>query len=309
MGKVLIIGIFVISAIFIIIILSVQSETGNSREGISRNLTEIQAKALCREALNYGIKKVKDAGSSATLPSYTQPFVDFEIGDGIIDSIEYIAIGDTMKISSYATYQNVNNTFQHKSTAFVTWALATGSAAITANGAINQGGSATITGGTLPYLNPPLDFEEFFGMTKDYMRDNEADWVLENYPAVMNPDPDPDSLWISGTTYVTTGELRVTRTDWDGEGILVVEGDANFNGGSFRGVMWITGSLIVTGNENFSGAIYVEGIDPLGGEATAVPILGDCTITYDASVILSVMGNIGQVLSYELKVLSIFEDD
>ena len=42
MGKVLIIGIFVISAIFIIIILSVQSETGNSREGISRNLTEIQ---------------------------------------------------------------------------------------------------------------------------------------------------------------------------------------------------------------------------------------------------------------------------
>ena len=58
MGKVLILGIFFISAVFIIIILSVQGETSDSREDISRNLTEIQAKALCREALNYGIKKV-----------------------------------------------------------------------------------------------------------------------------------------------------------------------------------------------------------------------------------------------------------
>ena len=304
MGKVLIVGIFFISAIFIIIILSVQSETGDSREDISRNLTEIQAKALCREALNYGIKKVKDAGSSATLPTYTQTFVDYEIGDGIIDSIQYTSVGDTMKISSYATYQNSNNIFHHKSTAFVTWASSYGSAAITANGEINQGGNATINGGTLPNLNPPLDFEEFFGMTKAQMR------AIADNDLV---DPNNNQSGVTGVTYVTftgayPGTFRVTKTSWNGTGILVVDGDAEFTGGSFTGVMWIVGRLRVNGNNGFHGAIYVEGIGS-GGEIQAVPILGNCSITYDEAAVIAALGHAGQILTKSFKVLSIFEDD
>ena len=308
MGKVLILGIFFISAIFIIIILSVQSETGDSREGISINLTEIQAKALCREALNYGIKKVKDAGSSADSVTYTQTFVDYEVGGGIIDRIEYTAIGDTMKISSYASYQNGNNTFHHKSTAFVTWALATGSAAIVANGEINVGGNATVDGGILPNLDPPLDFEAFFGMTKVQMQA-----IADN--DLVDPHNNPGG--VSGVTYVTfsgafPGTFRVTNPSWVGNGILVVDGDVELTGGTFTGVMWVVGRLRINGVDGFSGAIYVEGLDAYG-EIQAVPLLGTCVISYEEGVIDSVMSTIGitnwETLNLELKVISMFEDD
>jgi len=314
MGKVLIVGIFFVSAIFIIIILSSGGAIDKGLEDVSKNFTEMQVKQLCSGALDYGIKKVNIAGADS-LETYTQTFIDFEVGKGIIDSIEYVTIGDTMRISAHATYQDGDNTFHHRSTSFVTWALVNGTAAITANGPINVDGSAVVNGKLLPNLNPPLDFEEFFGMTKVQMQAI-ADTVEtdpSNNPDLYLAGPGSDTLSTSGTTYIKfsnpTSELKVTTNGWKGEGILVVEGDARFNGGTFNGVMWITGSLIVTGNENFSGAIYVEGIDPSGGEATPVPLLGNCEITYDAGAIIDAMGIIGQVMSYELKVISIFDDD
>ena len=309
MGKVLIVGIFVISAIFIIIILSVQGETSDSREGISRNLTEIQAKQLCREALNYGIKRVKDAGSSATLPTYTQTFVDFEIGDGIIDRIEYTAIGDTMKISSYASYQNGNNTFQHKSTAFVTWDSSYGAAAITANGYIDVGGNADVES-TIPNVNPALDFEDFFGITKAEMRAI-AD-IVYNHDMV---DPPNNPGGISDVTYVSftnpNGILKVTQSSWSGSGLLVVDGNCSITGGYFSGVLWVTGNLFIRGNDGFEGAIYNEGINSSGGSTLEVDVLGTSIIHYNPASIDSAFALIGQpyITSSKLKVISMFEDD
>lgn len=305
MGKILIVGIFVISALFIVIILSVRDRVEETPDLLSKNLTEIQSKTLCREALNYGIKKVNDAGVLAIPETHMETFVDFEIEDGLIDSIEYTTTNDTVKISSYATYNNDNDTFHHKSTVIVTWAHQYGDAAVIANGPIDVSGSAVINGLTIENVNPPLDFEEFFGMTKAEMRAI-ADYDLVN-PS-PNPDPDPDpSLWVSGVTYVTGNTFKVTTSAWSGTGILVVDCDARFNGGSFTGVIWVTGTLLVTGNEVFNGAVYNEG----EGEATpaTVSILGDSEITYDEGAIILALGHVGQVLTYELKVVTVYEDD
>ena len=56
------------------------------------------------------------------------------------------------------------------------------------------------------------------------------------------------------------------------------------------------------------GAIYVEGIGP-GGEILPVPVLGNCEISYDEAAIMLALGYVGQVFTYELKIISMFEDD
>ena len=304
MGKILIVGIFVIAALFIVIILSVRDRVDNSPELLSKNLTELQAKALCREAINYGIKKVNDAGDSGLPTTHMQTFVDFQIGNGIIDSIQYTTINDTVSISAYASYQNNNDTYQHKSTALVTWAPKYENGAIVANGDIDVTGSAVVNGDLIPDVIPLLDFEEFFGMTKAEMQA-----IADN--DMVDPRNNPGG--ISGITYMSfsgsyPGTLMITTTSWNGTGILVVDGDANFTGGSFTGIMWIVGRLRVNGNNGFYGAIYVEGIGP-GGEILPVPVSGDCEITYDETAIMLALGYVGQILTYELKIISIFEDD
>ena len=304
MGKLLVIGVFAIAAIITVILLSFQDNAKAAPELLSKNLTELQAKTLCREALNYGIKKVSDAGSLASLPTYTTTFVDFQIGEGIIDSIKYTTINDTVTISAYATYHNDNDTFQHKSTAIVTWAPKYDNAAIVANGEIDVSGSAVVNGNLIPDVNPLLDFEEFFGMTKAEMRA-----IADN--DLVDPGNNPSG--VSGVTYTSftgsyPGTFRVTTTAWNGSGILIVDGDAEFTGGAFSGVMWIMGRLRVNGNNGFYGAIYVEGIGP-GGTILPVPVSGDCEISYDEAAIMLALGYVGQILTYELKVLSIFEDD
>ena len=304
MGKVLIIGIFVTSALFVVIILSVRDGVEDTPELLSENLTELQAKQLCREAINYGIKKVNDAGDSGLPETHMQTFVDFQIGEGIIDCIQYTTINDTVTISAYATYHHDNNTFQHKSTALVTWALKYENAAIIANGDIEVIGSAVVNGNLIPDVIPLLDFEEFFGMTKAEMRA-----IADN--DLVDPGNNPSG--VSGVTYASftgsyPGTFRITTTAWNGNGILVVDGDAEFTGGSFTGVMWIMGRLRVNGNNGFHGAIYVEGIGP-GGEILAVPVSGDCEISYDETAIMLALGYVGQILTYELKIISLFEDD
>lgn len=304
MGRLLIIGVIVMAGIISVIFLSYQDRAKEAPILLSKNLTEIQAKTLCREALNCGIKKVNDAGVSSLPATHIQTFVDFQIGEGIIDSIQYTTINDTVTISAYATYHNDNDTFQHKSTAIVTWALKYDNAAIVANGDIDVTGSAVVNGNLMPDVNPLLDFEEFFGMTKAQMKA-----IADN--DLVDSGNNPSG--VSGVTYASftgsyPGTFRITQTAWNGNGILVVDGDAEFTGGSFTGVMWIMGRLRVNGNNGFYGAIYVEGIGP-GGTILPVPVSGNCEISYDETAIMLAMGYVGQILTYELKVLAVYEDD
>ncbi|MDA3813058.1 MAG: hypothetical protein PF570_02270 [Candidatus Cloacimonetes bacterium] len=302
MGKLLIVAILVIGAIFVLIILSVQDKTDEVPELASSNLAELQAKALCREALIYGMRNINNGTVPLTTGTNTQTYTNFEVMEGTIDSIQYTinTSNDTIEINSYATYQNEADIIQHKSTALVNRFPTYAQGAMYANGSINVGGSADITGDIIQNCDPPLDFEGFFGRTMAEM-DSMANNHFIDPP--NNPAGFEDITWVSFAS--EGGELKVTTSAWTGSGILIVDGDAQFSGGSFDGIMWITGELFINGNNGFDGAIYVEG----GITYEDVTVLGNCQITYDLDAILAAFEDATLTLDYDLKILSIFEDE
>lgn len=300
MGKMLIVALLVIGSIFTLIILSVQDKTEEVPELLTSNLAELQAKALCREALVYGMNKVNE-GSVATSPGNTiHTYPNLEVLDSTIDSIQYIAnaTNDTVEVSSYASYQVDDEIFQHKSTAVVYWVPTSAQGAMYANGDITVTGNAVVLGNIFTNSNPRLDFEELFGMTKAQM-EAIADNHYVNPP--NNVSPVEDITWISGN-------VMVTQNNWDGSGILVVDGNAIFNGGSFSGIMWVTGNLMINGNNGFHGAIYIEGGTQLE-DIEDVNVLGTCLIEYDVQAIIDAFADVSLTLDYEIKIFSMFEDD
>jgi hypothetical protein len=302
MGKLLIVAIFIAAAVITVILLSVQDKTEEVPELSSSNIAELQAKALCHEAIVYGMRNLNDGTVVLSSGENTQTYANFEIMDGTIDSIQFMSntTNDTIEIISYAGYQSAGETIQHKSSALVCWIPTHAQGAMYANGDIVVGGSADITGDLIENCDPPLDFEDFFGITKAEM-DAIADNHFEDPP--NNPAGFEDITWVSFAN--EGGSLTVSTADWTGSGILIIDGDAHFSGGSFDGIMWITGELFINGNNGFNGAIYCEG----GINYEDVTVLGDCQITYDWGAILAAFNDASLVLEYELKIISWFEDE
>ncbi len=302
MGKLLIVAIFIVAAVITVILLSVQDKTEEVPELSSSNIAELQAKALCHEAIVYGMRHINDGTSGYYSGETTQIYTNFGVMDGTIDSIQYIpnTTNDTIEIISYASYQNADETIQHKSSALVCWVPTHAQGAMYANGGIEVGGNAIITGNLYENCDPPLSFEDFFGITKAEM-EAIADNNLEDPP--NNPSGVEDITWVSFA--VEGGSMMVTTADWEGSGILIIDGDAHFSGGTFNGIMWITGSLFINGNNGFNGGIYCEG----GVQYDDVSVLGTCDITYDRAAIIAAFANASLILDYELKIISWFEDE
>ena len=302
MGKLLIVAIFIVAAVITVILLSVQDRTEEVPELSSSNIAELQAKALCHEAIVYGMRHINDGTSGYYSGETTQTYTNFGVMDGTIDSIQYIpnTTNDTIEIVSYASYQNADETIQHKSSALVCWVPTHAQGAMYANGDIEVGGSADITGNLYENCDPPLSFEDFFGITKAEM-EAIADNNLEDPP--NNPEGIEDITWVSFEN--EGGSLKVTTAAWEGSGILIIDGDAHFSGGSFDGIMWITGELFINGNNGFNGGIYVEG----GIHYEDVTVIGDAQITYDRAAIIAAFANASLILDYELKIISWFEDE
>jgi hypothetical protein len=101
MGKVLIIMIVLITAIFVTITLTVQERAEKVPETIEENLNELRAKDLGAYALNYAIKQYRDdvviksqiplVDSLTSLNTYSLPISNFIVleGEGTINSIQY----------------------------------------------------------------------------------------------------------------------------------------------------------------------------------------------------------------------------
>lgn len=108
------------------------------------------------------------------------------------------------------------------------------------------------------FYDPDL-FGDVFNRTKE-----EISAVANHVPPNNNPDQDPTDgfLGISGVTWITNPGTPLMITDtgsWQGSGILIVDGDLKITGGSFDGIIWVTGNLRVDGNPPINGTIFVEG--------------------------------------------------
>ena len=83
-------------------------------------------------------------------------------------------------------------------------------------------------------------------------------------------------------------EFKITKTGgWMGSGIMVIDGDLDISGGTFDGVIWVTGKLSISGNPVINGSIFVE------GEATVdTTVTGTAVISFDQSAIDDAFSNL-----------------
>jgi Tfp pilus assembly protein PilX len=144
--------------------------------------------------------------------------------------------------------------------------------AITASGDVTVKGSAEVNGDIDD--NAVVDFEEIFGISKEAMEDNAV--YLYTDPE-NNVDPVNNLTW---TNIVSEDEMRITDDGWTGGGILIVNGNLRITGGYFRGIIWVIGTLWVSGNPIIDGTVFVE-----SGAEFETTITGNPTVSYDTDAI------------------------
>jgi len=144
--------------------------------------------------------------------------------------------------------------------------------AITAEGDVDVKGSADVNGEIDD--NAVFVFEDIFGVSKQTMEQNSTNLYL---------DPPNNVTPVSSITWInleTIDDVNIGDSNWEGSGILVVNGDLRITGGEFQGIIWVIGSLFVSGDCIIDGAIYVEGtID------SDTDITGNSTISFDEDAI------------------------
>ncbi len=275
MGKLLIIILLMLTAVFATIAVSVQSKSADIPDLISSNMSEIKAKGLSNEALMYSIRQLNEGYLSVSESSVSQTFSNFEVLDGTIDSIKYVMVGsgDTLKITSYVTANVNGKRTQYQSMAGILYTSASFDNAITCSKDLDIRGSSTIIGNVEENVN--LDFETVFGMTMAQMRAI-ADNDYTNPPNNVTP--------VNGITYIeTTGNNKAhfTNHHWSGSGILIVDGEFHMTGGTFDGIIWVEGGrFMMSGNGLVQGTIFINA-EP--DEQTKVT--GNCDVYYDEDIV------------------------
>lgn len=144
--------------------------------------------------------------------------------------------------------------------------------AITANGDVVVKGSAEVNGDIDD--NYVFDFEEIFGISKETMEEN----AVNHYT-----DPENNVTPVASTTWAdceSIDEMTISASAWEGNGILVVNGDLRITGGHFEGIIWVIGTLWVSGNPIIDGAIYVE-----SGAEFDTTITGNPIVSFDSDSI------------------------
>ncbi len=301
MGRLLIIALLIAATIFTVITLSQKDNRGDTAEQTSRNLAKIQAKALSNEALNYSIKRLQNGSVDFVDDQATLSFSDFNVLDGKIDSISYArnSAADSITIKSYV-HHLVGDEAVHKTTsALVSIVPANIQAAVSANGEVIVKGNAAVVGDIDENCDPPLNFEEIFGVTKDYVKSIATNYYTD---PPNNQTPCENITWVDITD--PKNSLKITTTGWSGSGLLVVDGDADFAGGYFYGVIWITGELRISGNLIVDGALFVEG----GTEIAATVISGTPVIEFSSEAVSDFLGTVDFPTKMQYKIISIFYD-
>ncbi len=144
--------------------------------------------------------------------------------------------------------------------------------AIAANGDIVVRGSAEVNGDIDD--NETFYFEDVFGVSKEVMKNNATNLYTD---PPNNVTPVTEITW---SDLVNDGEMIISDSNWEGSGILVVNGDLRLTGGHFRGIIWVIGALWVSGEPVVDGAIFVE-----SGAEFETTLTGNPTVSYDSDAV------------------------
>ncbi len=291
MGKLLIIVLLMVTAVFATILVSVQNKSGDVADLLSANMSEIKAKSLSNEALIYSIRQLDQGNLSVSESGASQSYSSFDVLDGTIDSIKYVMIGssDTLRITSFVTanvngkktqYQSLAEVFYRNSNLFDN--------TITCSKDLHVTGSSTIVGNVEE--NVELNFNTIFGRTMAQMRS-----IVDN--DYVNPHNNVSP--VNGITYIE-GDAHFTNHHWSGSGLLIVDGDFHMTGGTFDGIIWVEGGrFMISGNGLVNGSIFANS-DP--DEQTHVT--GNCDIYYNQTIVQQILSTYNITPGKEIKILS-----
>ncbi|MEA3476302.1 MAG: hypothetical protein U9R23_07680 [Candidatus Cloacimonadota bacterium] len=270
MGKVLIIIVLLLTAIFAAITLSVQHRAEKAPEMLSQGYG---LRNVGTYALRYAIKQIK-AGSITS--DITTSFDDFIVlTDGRINSIkydfEYDYSGDSTAIDIIANVSWItpDDTLYHECEAVVrlqssgSTIYQFGDYALTTAGTIRLKGQSSATPNK---QNTEFTFENIFGMTqqeaKDYATSKGTCYEGGTDPGHGEYTID-DFTWIEGDYHPTSWNIS--------SGILIVNGNLHSSAHViFTGVIYVIGTFFPTAWTSISGAVFVEytGQTELSGHAT-----------------------------------------
>ncbi len=175
--------------------------------------------------------------------------------------------------------------------------------AIEVNNELKVGGSVTINGGAQGNANvaftdkfkcSPSDVKALAKSQNNYYEDPDViDPDAQALPAgslpdFVGPDVDPaDGVSDGQVTWIKVTDanrgIQIPKNDWNGKGILIIEGNADIEGSKapdgMDGIIWVTGTLKVAGDANIEGTIISE------TTADLTSATGNAVITWDIAKI------------------------
>ena len=281
MGKLVIIFISLIILVTITVLFSAREQVDRMPEMIIQNEVTEQVKRIGKYALTYAVKQVTDYSVPLSGGSFTQKFDHFSVFDGSIDSLKYTidADQDSIIIRAYTYCRISEHEICHESETLVSYApqLVTPDGvtdALTATGKIEVKGSSVVNGGIVE--NATFDFEDIFGYTKAEMEEGATNLYVD---PENNINPVDNVTWMN---FVYDDIFLVSDNNWEGSGILIVNGDMKMTGGYFEGIIWVIGNLRVDGNPIIEGAVFVEGATDI-----TTTVIGDPTINFNSGAVSS----------------------
>ena len=271
-----------VMAVLFIIGQSFFTQTLNGSNLVKRYVTSLRAFWAAESGISKGIEKLKECAQSGDCQvsgtiDYENESYSYFATISVLDSLNYRvdssgSLGQiTKNISAVVRLRDIDaNNFPY---------------AIESQGAIEVKGSAQITPSDSKKENSDLDFESLFGFTKDELK-SYAIYYYQDPP--NNVEPVEDITWVE----LSEGrEFRITSNNWEGSGILIINGDAKITGGEFEGIIYVIGELKVpAGNPTVEGTILVEG-DP--SETTS--LRGNFELDYDTEAIDEALNNLRYV--------------
>lgn len=133
-------------------------------------------------------------------------------------------------------------------------------------------------------------FEQIFKMSREDVKNLAKKGDNKYYPA---PPTKKEDLQMQAITWIDDPNqegFQITYDGWEGQGLLVMNGDMKMTGGTFNGVIWVTGGLTIPGNTLINGAVFVEGKTEI--QKTAI---GTMDLIYNSDAVDQALGKIATI--------------